>query len=74
MTYSVRTESGLLTSTISNILAEDIINNVKGTFRPWTPTSSTGTKTVFEIAEGRVLTVSGDTKLYLWAKTLLIPD
>lgn len=74
MTYSVRTEGGLLTSTISNTLAEDIINNVKGTFRPWTPTSGGDTKTVFEIAEGRVLTVDRDAKLYLWAKTLLIPD
>lgn len=73
MTYVVRTEGGLMTMKISQYLAEDIFSNTKGTFRPYVPADGSAVKTAFEIAEDKVL-IAGDTKLYLWEKTLLIPE
>lgn len=73
MGYDVRDESGLLTLKIGDETAKDIIDNTKGIFRPYTPKDGNGTKTAFELTENKVLIVT-DIRIYLWEKTLLIPE
>ena len=73
MGYAIRDENGLLILRIGNADAKAIMDNAPGIFRPWKSRAKDAPKTVFEVTKPMTYTV-GEIKIYLWEKTLLIPD
>ena len=70
--YAVRDQHGTLIMTIENSDALRMMNNIKGHFRQRTDKRKI-TKTVYEISEDITNTI-GNTKIYLWAGTVIIPE
>lgn len=72
MSYTIRDEKGMMIANVDNEVAAKIIGSARGFFRPYR-TQDKPEVTVFEITEDLVFGLASF-KLYLWAKTKLIPD
>jgi hypothetical protein len=72
MTYSVRTEAGILFMKISDQVFSAILARNNGEFRPYV---SGNKKTyAYHLKEDTVFTANYDSTVYLWAGTKFIPD
>jgi hypothetical protein len=69
MAYDLRDSKGQLVMTVSNTIAQHIIQQAPGIFGPWKCKPEV---TVFEIRQDMTTTMPG-AKFYLWAGSLLIP-
>jgi hypothetical protein len=69
MAYDLRDEKGQLTLTISNSIANEIIQKTQGHFRPWYLKPEV---TVFEVQKDMTYRLN-DMVIYIWAGSLLIP-
>jgi hypothetical protein len=70
--YIVRTENGTMVCKISNLLANQLMNNLSGQFKPSTINPK---KVLFIIAEDSTMKIDGGTiTLYLWAGYYLVAE
>ena len=69
--YNIRTEKGTLIAQVDNTVADRIIRSSQGQFRPYC-VDGREPVTAYELTDDLVFGMEAF-KLFLWAKTLMIP-
>jgi hypothetical protein len=69
MQYDVRDATGTLIITLSNQIAQELIQQSPGQFRPWRRNPEV---TVFEFTQDMIYKIPG-IAFHIWSGTLLIP-